>query len=131
MPPIIDEGRSKIQAIVNNGAILPCDSQGLPEPETSWEKDGEVFPTTGLRHQMQRFGSLEFISVRLEDAGMYRCTASNAAGNVSREIQLDVQGGQSSFISVWHISIKYVLMMTCQNFVSLKHTTELIFLQIQ
>ena len=92
MPPIIDEGRSKVQAIVNNGAVLPCDSQGLPEPETSWEKDGEIFPTTGLRHQMQRFGSLEFISVRLEDAGMYRCTASNAAGNVSREIQLDVQG---------------------------------------
>ena len=103
MPPIIDEGRSKIQATVNNGAVLPCDSQGLPEPETSWEKAGEIFPTTGLRHQMQRFGSLEFISVRLEDAGMYRCTASNAAGNVSREIQLDVQGVQT-FMSYFALS---------------------------
>ena len=92
VPPIIDEGHTKVQAIVNHGAVLSCDSQGLPEPETSWEKDGEIFPTTGLRHKMQRFGSMEFISVRLEDAGIYRCTASNEAGNVSREIQLDVQG---------------------------------------
>ena len=97
VPPIIDEGHTKIQAIVNNGAVLPCDSQGLPEPVTTWEKDGEIFPTTGLRHQMQRFGSLEFVSVRLEDAGIYRCTASNEAGNVSREIQLDVQGKDSFY----------------------------------
>lgn len=37
-------------------------------------------------------GSLEFTSVRLEDAGKYVCTASNKAGSVSREISLDVQG---------------------------------------
>lgn len=37
-------------------------------------------------------GSLEFTSVRLEDAGKYVCTASNEAGSVRREISLDVQG---------------------------------------
>lgn len=37
-------------------------------------------------------GSLEFTSVRLEDAGKYVCTASNEAGSVSRAINLDVQG---------------------------------------
>lgn len=52
----------------------------------------QVFPTTGLRHRMLVGGSLEFTSVRLEDAGKYVCTASNEAGSVRREISLDVQG---------------------------------------
>ena len=92
VPPIIDEGPNTIRATVGNGAVLPCDSQGLPEPKTSWIKDSEIFPTTGLHHQMQRFGSMEFITVRLENAGIYECTASNEAGNASREIELKVQG---------------------------------------
>jgi hypothetical protein len=41
-------------------------------------------------------GSLEFTSVRLEDAGTYVCSASNEAGSTTREIRLDVQGNNAS-----------------------------------
>ena len=36
-------------------------------------------------------GTLELMLVRLEDEGAYTCTASNAAGNVSRTVELKVQ----------------------------------------
>lgn len=53
-------------------------------------------------------GSLEFTSVRLEDAGKYVCTASNEAGSVSREISLDVQGKAiPSVQSIQQLSAKH------------------------
>lgn len=77
---------------MNTGATLLCESIGLPDPIITWTKDGTGFPTTGLRHQMRDSGTIEFTSVRLEDAGKYKCTASNEAGTASREMTLDVQG---------------------------------------
>jgi hypothetical protein len=37
-------------------------------------------------------GSLEFMLVRLEDDGIYTCIVSNAAGNVTRTVTLQIQG---------------------------------------
>ncbi|KAL4218919.1 Hemicentin-1 [Mactra antiquata] len=91
VPPTIDEGPTLEQAVVNTGATLLCESLGLPDPVVTWTKDGKDFPTTGLQHRMRLSGTLEFTSVRLEDAGVYRCLATNDAGNASREIKLDVQ----------------------------------------
>nr|XP_022322237.1 hemicentin-1-like isoform X1 [Crassostrea virginica] len=91
VPPSIEDGPKQVVGIVNTRVDLACNSIGLPVPEVKWEKNNQVFPTTGLRHRMLVGGSLEFTAVRLEDAGTYVCTASNDAGSVSREITLDVQ----------------------------------------
>ena len=90
--PAIEDGPEEIQAVVNTGATLLCESIGLPDPIVTWTKDGVGFPTTGLRHRMRDSGTIEFTSVRLEDAGRYVCTASNEAGTISRQMKLDVQG---------------------------------------
>jgi hypothetical protein len=37
-------------------------------------------------------GSLEFVSVQLEDTGDYRCYASNPAGQATQNVKLSVQG---------------------------------------
>lgn len=75
---------------------MRCESLGLPDPVVTWEKNNEKFPATGLRHRMRVSGTMEFTSVRLEDAGNYRCTATNDAGNATREVRLDVQGNYYS-----------------------------------
>jgi hypothetical protein len=81
-----------VEAVVNTGATLFCESLGLPDPVVTWEKDGKPFPTTGLRHRMRVSGTIEFTSVRLEDTGTYTCNATNKAGTAARVIKLDVQG---------------------------------------
>ncbi|XP_062570988.1 hemicentin-1-like isoform X1 [Saccostrea cucullata] len=91
VPPSIEEGPTRVVGIVNTRVDLSCTSIGLPVPQVKWQKNEEAFPTTGLRHRMLVGGSLEFTSVRLEDAGKYVCTASNEAGSDSRAITLDVQ----------------------------------------
>ncbi|XP_012942941.1 hemicentin-1 [Aplysia californica] len=91
VPPEIEDGPVETAQIVNSRALLQCETSGQPKPEVTWSKDGKPFPATGLRHRMLPAGSLEFMLVRLEDDGLYQCTANNAAGNVSRSIQLNVQ----------------------------------------
>ena len=92
VPPTIERGLERVEAVVNTGATLLCESLGLPDPVVTWEKDGKPFPNTGLRHRMRVSGTIEFTSVRLEDTGTYRCNATNKAGTAARVIKLDVQG---------------------------------------
>ncbi|XP_060552023.1 hemicentin-1-like isoform X2 [Ruditapes philippinarum] len=91
VPPTIERGLERVEAVVNTGATLFCESLGLPDPVVTWEKDGKPFPTTGLRHRMRVSGTIEFTSVRLEDTGTYTCNATNKAGTAARVIKLDVQ----------------------------------------
>ena len=79
-------------SVVDTRVRLQCESDGLPKPIVRWEKNGEPFPTTGLRHTMLDKGSLEFVSVQLEDTGDYRCYASNPAGQATQNVKLSVQG---------------------------------------
>ncbi|GFN88312.1 hemicentin-1, partial [Plakobranchus ocellatus] len=91
VPPEIQDGPESVAEIVNRPAVLQCEASGQPSPQVTWTKDGEYFPATGLRHRMLPSGTLDLMLVRLEDQGVYTCTASNAAGNVSRSIELRVQ----------------------------------------
>ncbi|KAL8608110.1 hypothetical protein ACOMHN_016565 [Nucella lapillus] len=91
VPPEIAEGPDLVAASVNTQNLLPCETTGQPTPLIRWMKDGQPFPSTGLRHRTTPTGSLEFMLVRLEDDGRYTCIASNAAGNVSRTVTLQVQ----------------------------------------
>ncbi|XP_053380218.1 hemicentin-1-like [Mercenaria mercenaria] len=91
VPPTIERGLERVEAVVNTGATLLCETLGLPDPVVTWQKDGEPFPTTGLRHRMRVSGTIEFTSVRLEDTGTYSCNATNEAGSATRVMKLDVQ----------------------------------------
>ena len=92
VPPSIRNSPRQIAGVVNTRVRLQCESDGLPKPIITWEKNGEPFPTTGLRHMMLEKGSLEFVSVQIEDSGDYTCLATNPAGNATRDVQLRVQG---------------------------------------
>lgn len=77
-----------------------CDTEGIPKPEVTWERDGVEIPSSGPNYMMHRSGSLHFSPVDVEDSGEYRCTATNEAGSVSRDFSLSVQGISSSFRSI-------------------------------
>ena len=98
VPPEIAEGETRIAAQLGSHTVLQCEASGQPSPTVTWVKDGEVFPSTSLRHRQLHGGSIEFSNIHLEDAGSYTCTASNDAGNKSRTIELNVQGRGSTVV---------------------------------
>ena len=96
MPPTVEEGPTEVAATVNTHTLLLCETLGLPDPTITWEKDSREIPNNGLRYRMHRSGSLEFSSVKVEDSGIYKCTATNEAGTADRTITLAVQGTNSN-----------------------------------
>ena len=92
VPPSIEEAESLVAATVNSRTQLRCEALGLPDPRVTWYREGERIPDNGLNYRMHRSGTLEFSSVREDDSGDYKCVATNDAGEVSREVTLDVQG---------------------------------------
>ncbi|KAI8779431.1 hemicentin-1, partial [Biomphalaria glabrata] len=91
VPPDIEEGPTEVAGKFNDPILLHCETSGQPTPVVTWTKNGQAFPSTSLRHRILPTGSLEFMLVRLEDNGVYQCTATNAAGSATRSIQLQVQ----------------------------------------
>ncbi len=85
-------------------AALRCAARGLPAPKVSWSKDsgdGGFPAATERRIAVSRvkesaadpsasINSFVIHSVKAEDMGSYRCTASNPAGSISWNITLTV-----------------------------------------
>ena len=73
---------------------LVCTFTGIPAPDISWEKDGSVFLRGEGRRVMNSTGrsQLEIDSLTLSDAGVYSCSVTNIAGNVTRSVSLKVTG---------------------------------------
>lgn len=90
VPPSIEASSGNVASVVGSRVSLQCDSSGIPKPEVKWEKDGVAI--SGRNYVINHSGSLFFAAVKMEDGGDYRCTASNEAGSVSRNVTLSVQG---------------------------------------
>ncbi|XP_052547641.1 basement membrane-specific heparan sulfate proteoglycan core protein isoform X4 [Tympanuchus pallidicinctus] len=70
-------GQPEVKEVsVGSAAVLPCLASGFPVPEISWSKlEGEL--PEGARVEGT---ALTLPAVRLEDAGVYACAASNRRG---------------------------------------------------
>uniref|UniRef100_A0A4W5PJT5 Leucine rich repeats and immunoglobulin like domains 1 n=1 Tax=Hucho hucho TaxID=62062 RepID=A0A4W5PJT5_9TELE len=74
-------------------AKLECAAEGHPTPEIAWQKDGGTdFPAARERrmHVMPDDDVFFIMDVKLEDMGVYSCTAKNTAGTVSANASLTV-----------------------------------------
>jgi len=74
-------------------ARLQCAATGSPSPEVAWQKDGGFdFPAARERrmHVMPDDDVFFIVDVKMEDAGVYSCTASNDAGTVRANATLAV-----------------------------------------
>ncbi|KAM9327316.1 neuronal cell adhesion molecule a [Pholidichthys leucotaenia] len=69
---------------------LECIAEGLPTPDISWQKDGGELPAA--RMSFHSFSKMLRISdVREDDAGDYRCTATNSHGTAYHIIKVTVK----------------------------------------
>ena len=71
-----------------------CSFTGIPAPDIRWEKDNSVFLLGEGRRVINSTGrsQLEINSLLHSDAGVYSCSVSNVAGNVTRSVRLKVRG---------------------------------------
>ncbi|CAB1319698.1 unnamed protein product, partial [Coregonus sp. 'balchen'] len=78
-PKIYISSPEELMVAVNTALELECTAEGVPTPTLSWLKDGR--PLQGDSEIVQEDGHfLRITKVKVEDAGLYTCLASSAAG---------------------------------------------------
>jgi len=72
--------------IENNRVLLPCPVRGTPQPQVTWYRgDSPV-----SHHRVTSAGSLVLEHPSANDTGLYRCVATNVAGNTTHTVDLTV-----------------------------------------
>ncbi|MBN3312119.1 HMCN1 protein, partial [Atractosteus spatula] len=92
VPPNI-AGESKPQNLTllqNRQVTLECKSDAVPPPTLSWLKDGHPVQATPRIRILSSGRYLQINNAELGDEAQYTCTASNIAGNTTREFNLVV-----------------------------------------
>lgn len=82
-----------VEVLAGDTVKLECAATGEPPPEVAWHKDGgNDFPAARERRMHVLHGDDVFfiVNARLSDAGVYSCTAHNAAGTASADAHLEV-----------------------------------------
>ena len=76
-PRITKRSKDKVTVIEGNPLLLLCEAEGFPVPIITWTKNGKL--------QTESENRTKFIvhDTRKEDAGEYKCEASNSAGRAS------------------------------------------------
>ncbi|XP_060069782.1 hemicentin-1-like [Ylistrum balloti] len=78
--------------VLNRTLVLNCPAEGNPIPEITWYKDGFILDTSlNPRYDILSGGrQLRIQAVRLSDTAIYRCEATNKAGESSFEFNTDI-----------------------------------------
>ncbi|KAG8450873.1 hypothetical protein GDO86_003224 [Hymenochirus boettgeri] len=87
--------KTPMDLTIRTGAMarLECAADGHPPPQIAWQKNGGTdFPAARERrmHVMPEDEVLFIVNVKIEDMGIYSCTAKNAAGSISANVTLIV-----------------------------------------
>lgn len=85
-------------------ARLECAATGHPNPQIAWQKDGGTdFPAARERrmHVMPDDDVFFITDVKLDDMGVYSCTAQNLAGSISANATLTVLGSPAATLGVY------------------------------
>lgn len=79
-----------MKAQEGNEVTLECSVTGVPPPEISWIKDGNLIPHLSLK--LLHKSSLFLDNLKLQDSGTYTCIASNEVGFDTKDVELQVGG---------------------------------------
>lgn len=75
--PRFDEQPEDIDVHLHQSAYLPCAIQGIPPATITWIKDGHPLHMESSRMMILPSGALEIDFVKISDAGIYQCNATN------------------------------------------------------
>ncbi|MGH0125472.1 UNVERIFIED_CONTAM: hypothetical protein FKN15_054569 [Acipenser sinensis] len=88
--PTMQHGPQVFSTIEGVPITLPCRASGVPKPDITWSKKGQLIDLSGSSFSLVPDGSLHIASPTGEETGEFLCTATNAAGYTSRKVQLTV-----------------------------------------
>ncbi|XP_047673954.1 hemicentin-1 isoform X2 [Tachysurus fulvidraco] len=88
--PTIQHGPQVFSTIEGKPISLPCHAHGVPKPDITWSKQGEMLNLNHGAFSLEEDGSLYLTSPGGNESGEFVCTATNAAGYSSRKVQLTV-----------------------------------------
>ncbi|XP_037392153.1 hemicentin-2 isoform X1 [Pygocentrus nattereri] len=100
VPPVLSVPRQEYVAVIGQSVNLECVADGQPRPEVVWHR-GRRPVVEGTHLQLFSNGTLYIPATQRSDAGLYTCSARNAAGRASQDVRLFIQvppmipGGQS------------------------------------
>ncbi len=87
--PKVSITSSKLTVNASNTAALFCFATGKPAPRVSWSRVSGSVP--GNKTKVTSDGLMQIHNVQLEDAGKYKCLASNILGEEEKAATLVVQ----------------------------------------
>ncbi|KAJ0065491.1 hypothetical protein NL108_012446 [Boleophthalmus pectinirostris] len=88
--PTIQYGPQVFSTIEGVPISLPCRANGIPDPEITWTKGGELLDLGGPHFSLHSDGSLYIESPTGNETREFICSATNAAGFATRRVQLTV-----------------------------------------
>jgi len=93
-PKIVGSRTSKDLSIIEHQPVaLECQVSGVPDPAITWTRDGiKVLEEEGRLRIVRGGRLLQMKSSRVNDTGVYVCTALNVAGADQRQYRLNVMG---------------------------------------
>lgn len=90
VPPSFFIFPKDIEIPSSSSRMLSCKGVGVPPPSISWtRKNGSSLPKIS---KVYANGSLFLRDIKLEDNGIYVCTATNEAGTAHTEATIKVYG---------------------------------------
>ncbi|KAM5295479.1 hemicentin-1 isoform 1-T1 [Glossophaga mutica] len=92
VPPSVEGGdeTSYFIVMVNNLLELDCQVTGSPSPTLMWLKDGQLIDERDGFKVLLNGRKLVIPRAQVSDTGLYRCVATNAAGDHKKEFEVTV-----------------------------------------
>ncbi|KAI4563342.1 hypothetical protein MJT46_010951, partial [Ovis ammon polii x Ovis aries] len=92
VPPAIEGGdeTSYFIVMVNNLLELDCQVTGSPPPTIMWLKDGQLIDERDGFKILLNGRKLVIAQAQVSDTGLYRCVATNTAGDHKKEFEVTV-----------------------------------------
>jgi hemicentin len=89
VPPRIMTTVRHVSSLLHSKALVPCESEGIPEPRVEWRMKGQ--PLDNLdKYVIFDNGTLLIHSLLESDGSVYECRAVNMAGNISEHFTLNI-----------------------------------------
>lgn len=85
-----------VTSLVDTRLLIDCDADGDPRPPITWTRNGKVIKKDDSLFVFHVNGSLEIPNAMVGHTGRYVCTATNAGGQDSEEVYVNVIGEYSS-----------------------------------
>ena len=111
VPPYIDptaSSQDNITVVENQQLIINCPISGVPLPNITWYKDGDIISPDS--HVTITFNGrrLSVKDTRVDNSGYYRCVGENVAGNMEKIFSVKVHGKKIYLIVLYVFMIENI-----------------------